>query len=1017
MRVNLNKIEKKLTIIILMLFLNPYFSWAEPSVQDISINGDWQFTYTSELELSEPTSSKQPIPVIPENSDFTIHIKVPSHWIRERSKMKEASWWKEAKFNPDYEPIQFPYPEEKGGPKHPDASFPYLLGVGWYKKIINVPTDWNNRLITLRIGGVRTECYLYVNGSYIGRYRGHSTPFEFDLSSYLRYGNINELLLAVSNLDYHPYGCDLRGYQGYSGGIYGDVSLHVSGGQGVISNLFLYPVSEMKSIRWKVELKAPAGTSSETTILQWEVRDSDGRVVREGEVPIPPLNPGERYQKIWDIDAKGIKAWSIWDPILYNTEIIWKNREGKVWDRKKQSFGLRSLTQDGKKLYLNGRPILLRGICEIYYYPPNIHPDISVDYFKGVISRLKEVGYNYIRFHTWVPPQEYQQAADELGMLLQVELPENKPRDIEDLQQWERIIRWSRVHPSIAIYCGGNEETSVEGLVSFYEQMYDKVKELDPSALFMAMEHLRGIEPGSRDRIESIPRHVNDQAGYLDHLLERAINISDILAERDRQDFGDLSYLTLIGRGWREIEPGFSLYQKPLLYHELGIVGCYLNLKLEDRYNGTIPRDLFDAARKNIERAGRLSMVERYYENSARWQSITHKYLIEKARKCESLDGYDHLGGWDPHWHRAGYGCGMLNEFLELKPGSTVEEMLQYNGESVLLLEDNDDHVYREGELFEMGLIVSLYGGRPLRNGVLEWSVTDGKKVFLEGRKEHQVASDGRVTELDTLSFRWPDLEEAKKLKLNISLTGSGYNLKNSWDFWIFPEEFPPGLNASADRECLSKLSERYPGLKPVGQQPSVNLRIVHRLTNSDISHLENGGDILLLGSEPFPWNPTQFRIGVAGRAVIIPRLLEDIPGLTSQSGEEIREISENHATVVYDHPVFRDIPHEGWCDWQFKPLLKGGRCTVFNELRIEFDPILEIVSTYKNISLQASIWEAQTEEGGKLFVASCNFDMDNPSCVALLDGIVRYITGDKFRPDNKISIRKDLKPLLKEED
>jgi len=73
---------------------------------------------------------------------------------------------------------------------------------------------------------------------------------------------------------------------------------------------------------------------------------------------------------------------------------------------------------------------------------------------------------------------------------------------------------------------------------------------------------------------------------------------------------------------------------------------------------------------------------------------------------------------------------------------------------------------------------------------------------------------------------------------------------------------------------------------------------------------------------------------------------------------------------------------------------------------------LLEIVSSYKYICLQASLWEAQTE-AGRLFAASCNFDMEDPPAVALMDGIVKYITSDNFKPKTTISVEKALKPLL----
>ena len=43
---------------------------------------------------------------------------------------------------------------------------------------------------------------------------------------------------------------------------------------------------------------------------------------------------------------------------------------------------LRRLEQRDGRIFLNGRPVLLRGICEIYFFPPDIHPPNDVAYFR-----------------------------------------------------------------------------------------------------------------------------------------------------------------------------------------------------------------------------------------------------------------------------------------------------------------------------------------------------------------------------------------------------------------------------------------------------------------------------------------------------------------------------------------------------------------------------------------------------------------------------------------------------------
>ena len=88
-------------------------------------------------------------------------------------------------------------------------------------------------------------------------------------------------------------------------------------------------------------------------------------------------------------------------------------------------FGVRRLTADGIRLKLNSKPYYFRGTCEHCYHPITVHPTRDKEYYRRVIRILKELGFNSVRFHTYVPMPEYMEAADELGMVFEIETPNN----------------------------------------------------------------------------------------------------------------------------------------------------------------------------------------------------------------------------------------------------------------------------------------------------------------------------------------------------------------------------------------------------------------------------------------------------------------------------------------------------------------------------------------------------------------------------------------------------------------
>ena len=74
-------------------------------------------------------------------------------------------------------------------------------------------------------------------------------------------------------------------------------------------------------------------------------------------------------------------------------------------------------------LFLTGAPVYLRGVTEHGYFARTVHAPRDLEYWRMVARRRKELGFNFVRFHTFVPPEEYLDATDELGMLVQVDAP------------------------------------------------------------------------------------------------------------------------------------------------------------------------------------------------------------------------------------------------------------------------------------------------------------------------------------------------------------------------------------------------------------------------------------------------------------------------------------------------------------------------------------------------------------------------------------------------------------------
>lgn len=918
------------------------------------LDGDWDFAYEPELQ-------PETAPPLPASGSYATTMPVPGYWDDHIERIRHSDLWGKTRFNPDWRPIRFPI-----GTRPPDASLPYLLGVGWYRKAFRAPAGWGGRCVTLRVGGVTMEAWVWLNGSCVGHHLGHSTPFEMPLDGRLRAGEENELVIAVSNLRDDRGGSAVRGYAGQSAGIHRSACLRVSRDLRITS-LYLRPIDDNREIFWTLEAAGKNGERDEREFeVAWRIRERrTGAVLRAGR------ERGRGRLTSWTTQTFGMRPWSDRAPSLYSVEVQIK-RGGVPQDAVVQDFGLRTLRRDGTGLRLNGRPLFLRGVTEHHYFPLTCTAPRDVDVYRENLRRLKSLGFNWLRFHTWVPSEDYMRAADEVGVMIQVEPPVGFGP-----QEWADILRTARRHPSIVIYCCGNEQLLDEEKIEFLREMAALCKEYAPDALFSPQEALRGVEyyyQRSNLGEDAVDKPYPHNPRRLALLKE----FSDVLAN---YAWGMLSYGSVSG-DWRVLDERLAAYERPCLSHELCIHGNYLNLDLERRYEGTrIGPALYAAVRDYLRENGLLHRAPLYYRNSCAWMRILRKHAIETARKCRYNAGYDLLGGTDHHWHRTGYPSGIMNEFYELKPGESASDVLRYNGESVLLL----DHTHRRnfwcGDAVSHDLYVSLYGPEPLPQAEVSWRLRDsGGRVHRRGTLSCSDVPNGAMSKLGTVSFLMPELPDPSKMTLCVRLSGGDYEIDNRWDFWAFPVAGPPPLRAQADSTVRKLLAERYPGLSARKASPGPRLRIVSALDEEGFRFLSGGGDVVLLGHAPFRALPTSFQMSTTGRA------------------------EGNLATAIADHPLFQGFPHEGFCDWQFYSLLGKGQAVLFDDPALPFDPIVEVVSSFKLIRKQASVFEFGVDKG-RLLACSFALDLSDPAAVFLLNRMLAYVSGEAFQPRTRLSL------------
>ncbi len=886
----------------------------------LSLNGTWLIDYLSETPYegtAEPPFSQG------RQADSVTPCPVPGYWEDMLDTFRTTTLHTKLHWNPLYTHRQYP---EAG--YVPDMALPNPVGCFVYKRTFSVSTEFCGTELYLSVGGAQNTVSAWINGRYLGRHEGYSAPFGFSVPADVLTPAENRITLAVSNNRLAGYkgrpvsGLTSRAANECTGGIYGDVELHLY--KDGIRDLFVTVAEDCSAftVHWD------GGESAEKTI-----------VILDGEKTLCQVTASAGKNSV-TLSAEGYGRWTPAEPTLYTAVLTTEHQQIT------RRFGIRRLTASGTRLHLNGEPYYFRGTCEHCYQPLTVHPTRDKTYYRNVLRTLKSLGFNSIRFHTWIPMEEYMEAADEMGMLIEVETPNNTA-----FSEWEEIVRFCRRHVSVAMYSTGNE-LQIDGDYEIHLAACAALVHRETDSLFSPMSAMRGIEYVLADGetvdtpFKHNPRRLAAVGAYSDVYNSYSLGLTSY-----RSDAGTA----------KQLDENNAIYKKPLLSHEICIHGTYCDLSLMHRYRGTrIGETAFmSSVETHLADRGLLDRAPLYYRNSCRWQAMLRKDCFETVRRCETFAGYDFLGDIDTHWHTFGYCVGMMNEFYELKPGETAENVLRYNSDTVLLADLPACRNLTMGTRVRIPILVSHYG-KPIEKSLLQIRVRLGETVI--SRKEIRPAPipAGAITPLYECVFTVPRLAKPAALQLSVTLSGGDTDAENRWELYAFPK-------------CEPKI-------------PSEKVRRAHSLTvTEDISgtelwnKLSAGENVLLLGTGPFASQEGSFQLSVAGRT------------------------NGHLATVIRDHPLLEDFPHEGVCGWQFRDMLNNSRSAVLDLTEIPHEPLIDIASSYKNAHREAMLFEYRVGKG-KLFVCTLRLSDEDPGARYLKSRLFAYAMSDRFQPKDTLS-------------
>jgi len=347
--------------------------------------------------------------------------------------------------------------------------------IGWYRKHFTVAKADSGSRFQIQLDGVFKNASFWINGFYLGNNLSGYIGAAYDITDYLKYDHDNILVVRVDATQYEGWF-----YEG--AGIYRSVWLnqynpvHITDGG-------LFVSSEIKDNNAVIDIETTVENQQVSTAncsVYSYITDRDGRVMAQSKeqfILLASNASGKIKQKLSVINPR---LWSVDNPYLYRIISVVKSNN-KIVDIIKERFGIRTLRFDANEgFFLNGQHLKIQGT--------NNHQDHAgvgsampdyLQYYR--VQLLKNMGVNACRTSHNPPTPSFLDACDSLGMLV---LDENRLLNSsnEYLNQFERMIRRDRNHPSVFLWSIGNEEGWIQTTdigKHIAQTLLSKQKELD----------------------------------------------------------------------------------------------------------------------------------------------------------------------------------------------------------------------------------------------------------------------------------------------------------------------------------------------------------------------------------------------------------------------------------------------------------------------------------------------------------------------------------------------------------
>jgi beta-galactosidase/beta-glucuronidase len=351
----------------------------------------------------------------------------------------------------------------------------------WYRRRCTLGRRGADERWILHFGAVDYSATVWIDGVCVGEHDGGYTPFSIDITDRI---GAAEFEVAVRADDDPLDLCKPRGKQDWlpqphsiwyprTTGIWQTVWIERAPPTRIGRLSFTPDLAQ-----WQIGLELWLhGKPRDALRLNVTMRHGDALLAADTyQVVSGEVHRGITLSDPGIDDSRNALLWTPHAPTLIDVDLeLWGER-GERLDHARSYTALRTVSAQGDRLLLNGRPYILRMVLDQGYWPEGGMTAPNDEALRQDVLLVRRMGFNGVRKHQKIEDPRFLYWADRIGLAVWEEMPSAyrfTQRSVDRLsREWVAVLERDHSHPCIFAWVPINESWGVPNLPSIARERH-----------------------------------------------------------------------------------------------------------------------------------------------------------------------------------------------------------------------------------------------------------------------------------------------------------------------------------------------------------------------------------------------------------------------------------------------------------------------------------------------------------------------------------------------------------------